>query len=44
MKGNYKETKTMRKERVALTGFGLRVRVVNDKTKYSRKGKQKQDF
>jgi len=44
MKGNYKETKTMRKERVALTGCSLRVRVVTDKTKYSRKGKHMRDF
>ena len=37
MKGHYKETKNTRKDRVALTGFSLRVRVVTDKTKYKRK-------
>ena len=37
MKGQYKETKNIRKDRVALIGFSFRVRVVADKTKYNRK-------
>ncbi len=36
----YKETKTARKERVASTGC-VRTRIVNDKTKYTRKSKYK---
>lgn len=38
---NYKETEKMRKERVEMAGNSLRVRIVNDKTKYNRKNKDK---